>query len=56
MADVDSAEIPILIDEEIHHIQTLKDGADNDRIGNIAMKLMLISNKGSVAAGDQFKS
>jgi hypothetical protein len=30
MTDVDSAEIPIFIDEEVHHINGVKGGADDD--------------------------
>lgn len=49
MTDVDCTEIPVFVDEEVDHIDSMKTCGEKDRIGDIAMELILIGYKGEVA-------
>jgi hypothetical protein len=48
MADVNSAQIPILVDEEIHNVNGVKEGCYQNGVCDIAMNLILVCNEGEV--------
>jgi len=49
MTDVDSAKIPIFVDEEVYDVNGVKGCADKNWFGDEAMQLVLVCNKGKVA-------
>jgi hypothetical protein len=49
MTDVDSAKIPIFVDEEVYDVNGVKGRADKNRFGDEAMQLVLVCNKRKVA-------
>jgi hypothetical protein len=55
MTDVDSAKIPIFVDEEVYDVNGVKDCADENWFGDEAMKLELVCNKGKVAGPELAK-
>lgn len=45
VADIDGAKIPIFVDEEVNHVDGVKSRGEKDRLGDVAMKLVLVCNE-----------
>lgn len=50
MADVNGAEIPVLINEEVEDVDGVKSCAEEDRVGNVAVELVLVGDKRQVTS------
>ncbi len=48
MADVNSAQIPVLVDEEVHNVNGVKESCYQDGVCDVAMNLILVCNEGEV--------
>lgn len=48
MTDIDSSQIPILIDEEIHNIDRMQESGQKDRLCDVAVQLMLVGDERAV--------
>lgn len=45
VADVDSAEVPVFVDEEINYVDSVKDGGNYDGIGDVSVELVLVGDE-----------
>lgn len=52
VTDVDGAEIPILVDEEVDNVDCVEGGADENGLGYKTVELILISDEREVAKPD----
>lgn len=52
MTDVYGAEIPVFIDEEVHHVESMQGGTDKNRRGNITVELILICDEREVTVNN----
>jgi hypothetical protein len=48
VTNVDSAKIPIFVDEEIHHVDGVEEGRDQHGFGDVTVDLILIRNEGGI--------
>jgi hypothetical protein len=48
MTNINCTEIPVLIDEEIHCIDAVKDCRDHDSVGNVSVELVLVGYEGEI--------
>jgi hypothetical protein len=46
VTDVDGAEIPVFVDEEIYYVDGVEGCGDNDGFGDEAMELVLVCDEG----------
>jgi hypothetical protein len=52
MTDVNRAEVPIFIYEEIHDIDGVKDGSDHDGVGDVTVGLVLIGDEREITSDE----
>lgn len=45
VADVDGAEVPVFVDEEVEYVDCVESGGDDDGVGDKAMDLILVGYK-----------
>lgn len=50
MTDVDRAEVPVLVDEEVDYVDCVEDGGNNDGFGDEAVELVLVGYEREIAA------
>lgn len=61
MAYIDGSEIPVFVNEEVHNVYGVENGRHQDRLGDVSMDFILISNErevtsaGLVQFSDQFQ-
>jgi hypothetical protein len=48
VADVDGAEIPVFIDEEVEYVDCVEDYGNNHGLGDEAMELILVGHEGEI--------
>ena len=48
MTDINGAEIPVLVDEEVNGIDTMEHCGNHDSVGDVAMKLILVGDEGEI--------
>lgn len=50
MANIDGPQVPILVDEEVNNVDSVKECGYQNRIGDAPVKLVLVCNEGEVTA------
>lgn len=48
VADVNGAEVPVFVDEEVYDVDCVEDRGDDDRLGDEAVELVLVGHEGEV--------
>lgn len=51
MTDVDGAEVPVFVDEEVDYVDCVEDRGNDDGFGDDAVELILIGYEREVAGG-----
>lgn len=49
VADVDGAEVPVFVDEEVDDVDGVEEGGNEDRVCDMAVSLVLVGDEGEVA-------
>jgi hypothetical protein len=52
VAYIDGSEIPVFVNEEVHNVNGVENGRDQDRFSDVSMVLILISNEREVTGAE----
>jgi hypothetical protein len=48
VADVYRAEVPVFVDKEVHYIDCMENGGNDDGVGDEAVELVLVGHEGEI--------